>query len=74
MVHDNAFGIVAQMEGPNQIARAIDELLSDPSRPACWRNAVSSGRSRYRWDHEAQYIREIVRGIAQGHCIAKGTQ
>ena len=64
MVHDNSFGIVAQMSGPEQIARAIDAFFSDPIQLAGWRKSVSQGRSRYRWDIQAEHLRSIIRDVA----------
>ncbi|WP_369987519.1 glycosyltransferase family 4 protein [Pseudomonas xanthosomatis] len=63
LVAGNGIGLVARLATPEQMARAIDELLFDPERLQAWRERLLEVRKALCWQREGQRLVQIYEGL-----------
>lgn len=62
IVNDIGFGIVTDCSDPASIAKAIQELVSDPERYRQMRDRARAAAPKYSWEHEEATILSALTG------------
>lgn len=74
VVADRRFGMVSRLDAPMQIARSIDDFMSDSRRLKGWRDAVAAGRREFGWAVQAERLRAVFAGLATQNPIRSATR